>query len=260
MIVSLFLRHGASCLVMENHKTKRMQISMDSGQNLKATAQRIKTNAGSTLEAVFNRQCVARQYIDRQWKESCCLNLWLMIVLHEEITRGCCYVALWFQGGAKWLHWVAVTVLLSPAGMQGEWNHWRFPVRCVGATWQDSMCAGQGESCNLFLLWCNHSNCLVQIKWSVCFVLSNESKERQHTVTGACTRAVWSCFVSGQQHLVPTGQSAPRGDARMLHQKLTLSAFTKINLVFTSHWELSSTIRHLIDNSVGTGFASALLH
>lgn len=66
MIVSLFLRHGASCLVMENHKTKRMQISMDSGQNLKATAQRIKTNAGSTLEAVFNRQCVARQYIDRQ--------------------------------------------------------------------------------------------------------------------------------------------------------------------------------------------------
>lgn len=67
MVVSLFLRNGASCLVMENHKTKRMQISMESGKNLKATAQRIKTNAGSTLEAVFNnRQCVARQYIDRQ--------------------------------------------------------------------------------------------------------------------------------------------------------------------------------------------------
>lgn len=53
-VVSLFLRNGDSCLVMENHKTKRMQISMESGKNVKATAQRIKTNADSTLVAVFN--------------------------------------------------------------------------------------------------------------------------------------------------------------------------------------------------------------
>lgn len=39
---------------MENHKTKRMQISMESEKNVKATAQRIKTNADSTLLAVFN--------------------------------------------------------------------------------------------------------------------------------------------------------------------------------------------------------------
>ena len=34
MVVSLFLRNGAFSLVMENHKTKRMQTRMVSGKNL----------------------------------------------------------------------------------------------------------------------------------------------------------------------------------------------------------------------------------
>lgn len=186
-----------------------------------------------------------------------------------EITWECCYVALWFQGDAKWWHWVAVTVLLSPAEMQGGWNHWRFPVRCAGATWQkNSMCAVQGESCDPFQLWCNHSNCLVQINWSLGFVLPNETKERQHAFTGACIRAVCSCSVPGQQHSVPTGQSAPklscstagvmpgcctRSLCFLFPQKQTLCL-----LLHTGNWVFM--IRHLTDNSVGTGFASALPH
>lgn len=76
-------------------KPNKIQISIDFWKNLKATAPRTKTHAVSTLPAALNNRLhVGQQNIDRQWKESCCLNPRLMTVLYNRncmgtLLRGC---------------------------------------------------------------------------------------------------------------------------------------------------------------------------
>lgn len=94
---------------------------MSSGSKLKGTARSSETDAVSTTWALFKiRLCVTQQYIDRQWKKRCCLNLRRVTVCTTEMTAELCYVALGrFQARGNVCspqHQTTLTVPWSPAG------------------------------------------------------------------------------------------------------------------------------------------------
>lgn len=192
-------------------KPNKIQISIDFWKNLKATAPRTKTHAVSTLPAALNNRLhVGQQNIDRQWKESCCLNPRLMTVLYNRncmgtLLRGC-MVSGRSQACSHTCSLRYWAVLSSPGGIQAG-GLTLLETSCGACKVQLSYrCHLAGDQpCDLPQSWCSpstwpgsqQSDCLLQTSWSLQLVLPREAEENQHVFTAASTWAVcgWGCCI-----------------------------------------------------------------
>lgn len=200
-------------------KPNKMQISIDFWKNLKATAPSTRTHTVSTLPAALNNRLhVGQQNIDRQWKESCCLNPRLMTVLYNRNYMGTLLRGVMVSGRSQACgHTCSLqyrAVLLSPRGMQAggvklletSCGACKVQLSCRRHLARDQhVCHAKGalrpasvvmQSQHLTWLSAVKTACY-RPSWSLQLVLPREAEENQHVFIGASTWAVcgWSCCI-----------------------------------------------------------------